>query len=74
MQLADARYADVSKVLGNIYVYEQPIQQPARSGCQTDLACRHTLAILWKLQFFEYRSVRYWSKEINGTRTGGQKK
>ena len=22
---------------------------------------------------FEYRSVRYWSKEINGTRTGGQK-
>ena len=25
------------------------------------------------MQSFEYRSVRYWSKEINGTRTGGQK-
>ena len=25
------------------------------------------------LQPFEYRSVRYWSKEINGTRTGGRK-
>ena len=24
------------------------------------------------MQPFEYRSVRYWSKEINGTRTGGQ--
>ena len=26
------------------------------------------------MQLFEYRSVRYWSKEINGTRTGGRKK
>ena len=26
------------------------------------------------MQPFEYRSVRLWSKEINGTRTGGQKK
>ena len=26
-----------------------------------------------RMQPFEYRSVRYWSKEINGTRTGGQK-
>ena len=25
------------------------------------------------MQLFEYRSVRYWSKEINGTRTGGRK-
>ena len=25
------------------------------------------------MQPFEYRSVRYWSKEINGTRTGGPK-
>ena len=25
------------------------------------------------MQPFEYRSVRYWSKEINGTRTGGRK-
>ena len=25
------------------------------------------------LQPFEYPSVRYWSKEINGTRTGGRK-
>ena len=25
------------------------------------------------MQLFEYPSVRYWSKEINGTRTGGQK-
>ena len=25
------------------------------------------------LQPLEYPSVRYWSKEINGTRTGGQK-
>ena len=25
------------------------------------------------MQSFEYRSVRYWSKEINGTLTGGQK-
>ena len=25
------------------------------------------------MQLFEYRSVRYWSKEINGTRTGGGK-
>ena len=24
-------------------------------------------------QLSEYRSVRYWSKEINGTRTGGRK-
>ena len=26
------------------------------------------------LQPFEYRSVRYWSKEINGTLTGGRKR
>ena len=26
-----------------------------------------------RMQLFEYRSVRYWSKEINGTRTGGRK-
>ena len=26
-----------------------------------------------RAQLFEYRSVRYWSKEINGTRTGGRK-
>ena len=26
------------------------------------------------MQPFEYRSVRYWSKEINGTRIGGQKR
>ena len=26
------------------------------------------------MQPFEYRSVRYWSKEINGTRTGGRKR
>ena len=25
------------------------------------------------MQPFEHRSVRYWSKEINGTRTGGRK-
>ena len=25
------------------------------------------------MQSFEYRSVRSWSKEINGTRTGGRK-
>ena len=25
------------------------------------------------MQLFEYRSVRYWSKEINGTSTGGRK-
>ena len=25
------------------------------------------------MQPFEYRSVRYWSKEINGTLTGGRK-
>ena len=27
-----------------------------------------------RMQPFEYRSVRYWSKEIDGTRTGGRKK
>ena len=26
------------------------------------------------MQLFEYRSVRYWSKEINGALTGGRKK
>ena len=26
------------------------------------------------MQSFEYRSVRYWSKEINGTRIEGQKR
>ena len=26
------------------------------------------------MKLFEYRSVRYWSKEINGTLTGGRKK
>ena len=26
-----------------------------------------------RMQPFEYRSVRYWSKESNGTRTGGRK-
>ena len=26
------------------------------------------------MHFYEYRSVRYWSKEINGARTGGRKK
>jgi len=26
------------------------------------------------MQPFEYRSVSYWSKEINGTRTGGRKR
>ena len=26
------------------------------------------------MQLFEYRSVRYWSKETNGTLTGGRKK
>ena len=26
------------------------------------------------MQPLEYRSVRYWSKEINGTRTGGRKR
>ena len=25
------------------------------------------------MQLFEYPSVRYWSKEINGTRIGGRK-
>ena len=25
------------------------------------------------MQLFERRSVRYWSKETNGTRTGGEK-
>ena len=29
---------------------------------------------MMRLQPFEYRSVRYWSKEINGTLTGGRKK
>jgi len=26
------------------------------------------------MQLFKYPSVRYWSKEINGTRTGGRKR
>ena len=26
------------------------------------------------MQLFEYRSVQYWSKESNGTRTGGRKR
>ena len=26
------------------------------------------------MQLFEHRSVPYWSKEINGTRTGGRKR
>ena len=30
--------------------------------------------LLDAMQPFEYRSVRYWSKEINGTLTGGRKK
>ena len=40
------------------------------------LAVCKTLASKSKrdMQLFEYRSVRYWSKEINGTRTGGRKR
>ena len=40
------------------------------------LAVCKTLAIKigTRMQPFEYRSVRYWSKEINGTRTGGRKR
>ena len=30
--------------------------------------------LLAAMQSSEYRSVRYWSKEINGTLTGGRKK
>ena len=40
---------------------------------QRELAGRKTLAIKRDMQPFEYRSVCYWSKEINGTRTGGRK-
>ena len=39
--------------------------------------CRHDTSPLLtrrNMQPFEYRSVRYWSKEINGTLTGGRKK
>ena len=38
------------------------------SGCKT-LASKTNRG----MQSFEYRSVRYLSKEINGTLTGGQK-
>ena len=39
----------------------------------TELAACMTLASKNDMQLFEYRSVRYWSKEINETRTGGPK-
>ena len=43
--------------------------------CQQLAACK-TLAKMPEkakrdMQLFEYRSVRYWSEEINGTLTGG---
>ena len=41
-----------------------------------ELAACKTLAseTRTRMQPFEYHSVRYWSKEINGTLTGGRKK
>ena len=39
------------------------------AACKT-LASRNDRPV----QPFEYHSVRYWSKEINGTLTGGRKK
>ena len=38
------------------------------AACKT-LACKPN-----DMQLFEYPSVRYWSKEINGARTGGRKR
>ena len=35
--------------------------------------CKTLASTGTRMQLFEYPSVRYWSKEINGTRTGGRK-
>ena len=46
-----------------------------RSHAHGQASVRKTLACATlPVQLFEYRSVRYWSKEINGTRTGGRKR
>ena len=48
----------------------------ARKSTQGQKLARHvkTLASETRMQPFEYRSVSYWSKEINGALTVGQKK
>ena len=42
---------------------------------KSNLAASKALASkrFYDMQSFEYPSVRYWSKEINGTLTGGRK-
>ena len=53
-------------------------QHSQKINCRSlgELAYCKTLASKTKrdMQPFEHRSVRYWSKEINGTHTGGAKK
>ena len=48
--------------------------QPIRHALSRELAARKTLGIESAKQPFEYPSVRYWSKEINGTLPGGRKR
>ena len=47
---------------------------PAGGGVDGGVRRGFREKLLGGMHFYEYRSVRYWSKEINGTRTGGRKK
>ena len=49
------------------------LRSSPKSWRRRQLAACKTLANRNDMQLFEYRSVSYWSKEINGTLTGGQK-
>ena len=55
-----------------MYILGGSVFHPA---CPRRLAACKTLASKFErvMQLFQYRSVRYWSKDINGTRTGGRK-
>ena len=52
----------------------QRVRQPQRWQIELAACIDTSMQTKHDLQPFEYRSVRYWSKEINGTLTGGQKK
>ena len=44
---------------------------PAGGGVDGGVRRGFREKLLGGMHFYEYRSVRYWSKEIDGTRTGG---
>ena len=58
---------------GNATSYCSRTSRGGSFGSSERLGERHTSFDKMRQQLFEYRSVRYWSKEINGTLPGGRK-